>query len=260
MREIGRDLYDFRLLIWRYVKRDLSAPYRQSYLGVVWAFVLPIVPVSVYIILERIRILNVQQPIPYALYAVIGFTLWMLFIGSISNAMNKVIGERAILTRTRYSLIVSLVTGYGKVLSEMLIRIMFVPFVFLWYGMLPSWHALALPVLVLPLLALSVGLGIVLSILNIVMRDTKNLVDVFARYGIFLCSVIFPLPATGFVGAVNDSINVVAHLINGIRDSIVLGNMENPTGYVISSVVALFVLVVALKGLSAAEHRVLEYV
>ena len=57
--EMFRELADFRGLIWRLVVRDISARYKQSVIGIFWAFLAPLVMMVVFVWVKNKNILPI---------------------------------------------------------------------------------------------------------------------------------------------------------------------------------------------------------
>jgi len=84
-REIGRDLLASRELAWRLMVRDISAQYRQSFLGIFWAFVPPILMAVGFTYANNADIINVgETELPYAAHVMFSAVLWQTFAESTS--------------------------------------------------------------------------------------------------------------------------------------------------------------------------------
>ena len=85
LRSMWQDVKASRELSWRLFVRDLSAQYRQSLLGVFWAFVPPIITSVIFIVLQSRNIVNFgETDIPYPVYVLVGTILWQLFTESLN--------------------------------------------------------------------------------------------------------------------------------------------------------------------------------
>ena len=92
IRSMLRDIKASRELAWRLFLRDISAKYRQSILGVFWAFFPPIVAGLVFIILQSKKVVNFgETDIPYPVFVLVGMTLWQLFVESLNAPLSAVI-------------------------------------------------------------------------------------------------------------------------------------------------------------------------
>jgi len=98
VRSMFQGLKDSRELAWRLFIRDISARYRQSMLGIFWAFLPPIITGLVFIILQSRRVINLgETDIPYPVYVLIGTTLWQVFTESLNAPLRSVNAARSML-------------------------------------------------------------------------------------------------------------------------------------------------------------------
>ena len=75
------DLAASRQLAWRLAVRDLSAQYRQTLLGFLWAIILPLANTLVWIFLSRSGVVNISEtPLPYPVYVFTGTMLWAILV------------------------------------------------------------------------------------------------------------------------------------------------------------------------------------
>ena len=74
-------------------------------------------------------------------------------------------------------------------------------------------------------------------------------------YGMFVSSVIFPMPTEGILGLVN-SLNIFNHLIVGIRDFIVLGQFQYPALFGASSAIGLCIMLLGVKWQHTVQYKV----
>jgi len=85
LREMLRDLIASRELAWRLMVRDLSAQYRQTYLGFLWAIILPLANALVWIFLNRSGVLKMQDTgLPYPVYVFTGTMLWAILMDALN--------------------------------------------------------------------------------------------------------------------------------------------------------------------------------
>src|SRR5271154_2475862 len=85
-KEMFRELYDFHELIWRLFARDISAKYKQSFLGNAWSLAMPFVAIGTFMYLNHTGILHIQQTsMPYPLYALIGLSVWQIFATGLNS-------------------------------------------------------------------------------------------------------------------------------------------------------------------------------
>lgn len=250
--------WSYRWLIWRSFKKDFSTPYKQSFFGIGWSFIMPMIPVTAYLVLVLMGVLDTRAGMPFFIYVAIGMTLWLFLSGGIHSVMNGIQSEKGVITKVKFPLVVVILSGFGKVCSDTLIRLLFVVFAFAFYRIVPDWTIIFAPVVIFPFVLLSMGLGIIIGLLNVVVTDTKNFVEMFLSYGMFICSVFFALPTTGALGAFT-RFNIFSQFIVGIREFLVFGYITDLAGYGASSLVAALVFVFALKTLYSLEYKIIGH-
>src|ERR1041385_6310593 len=93
-----RDVRASRELAWRLFMRDISARYRQSVLGYVWAFLPPLATTFTFVLLNRSGVFSTgETAVPYAAYVMIGTLLWQVFADAINSPIKTVTSAKAML-------------------------------------------------------------------------------------------------------------------------------------------------------------------
>jgi len=174
-KEMMREVISSRWLTSQLFKRNFSATYRQSALGIFWVLIIPLVSVGIFIFLNRGGIFNTgAMTIPYPPFAVAGVALWQLFSVGLTLGANSLVSAGSMITKinfTRESLVISAV-AQGAV--PCFVQIVVALVLFAVYQIAPPMTALLVPLAVIPLLLLTLGLGFVLAPINGVLRDVGN--------------------------------------------------------------------------------------
>lgn len=235
-----------RWLIWTNFKKDFFSKYNQSGLGKFWAVILPIIPVSAYLFLGYVRVLNVKGGMPFPVYMIIGITFWQFLASGIQSGMKAIKQDKNVINKINVPIIIPIISKYGNIAADTFIRIIFLSCVLAYYRMEIHWEILFLPFILMPLVLMSFGAGIFLSVLNSVTNDVENIIKIFLTYGMWISSVIFPMPTEGILSDIN-KINIFNHLMVGIRDFIVLGQFRYPIHYLVSSAACVLVFIISIK-------------
>ena len=247
-----------RWQIWVTFKRDFVSRYNQTMLGFAWSIILPLIPITTYVLLAYVRVLKTADNMPFVVYIVVGMTVWTFLSGTLMSPIDSLQRNKTVLESSRYPMLAVILSNFGQMIYEMMVRIAFVVIVLIYFQISLSWTIIFLPVLVLPLALFSLGLGMSLAIMNIIVRDIYNIVQVIIRYAIFLSSVIFPMADSGIAGMIN-WFNPFNTYVNAIRDFIVFGSISNLTLYGITSLIAIVIFLVGCKILYAMEPRIKGY-
>lgn len=255
LRKTLQAIWHYKWLIWVNFKKDFFSQYKQSGLGMLWSIILPIIPVSAYLFLGYLRVLDVKGAIPFPVYIISGMTFWLLLNGGIVSGMGAIQKDKYLLTKIDIPLIVVILSRYGSVCADTLIRLIFLIFILFFYNIVPNFNIILIPFVVLPLVCFGFGLGIILGIFNSANSDIGNVSNMFLTYGMFVSSVIFPMPTEGIFGLIN-SLNIFNHFIVGIRDFIVMGHFQYPELFGASSAIGLCIMLLGVKWQYSVQYKV----
>ncbi|MBI4962531.1 MAG: ABC transporter permease [Desulfomonile tiedjei] len=250
-----RDLLNSRFLIWQLFLKDFKAQYQQSVLGIVWSVIMPLIPVLIYLFMSAIGVLLPGDTrIPYVLFVFVGLSVWKIFSDGISFAMSKLLESKAMLGKIRVPKIAIICSSLGRVFFETLVRSLLIVLAMLWCGLAPSalGVVLLLPALI-PLLCVTLGIAMLASLVNVVIRDVQKLVDVALTYAMFVSSVIFMMPDEALIGTVN-SLNFMNTFVNGIRETLFLGIPSKPGLFLLTSSLSVLFLFAVGRLFYIMEH------
>ncbi|MCL5236816.1 MAG: ABC transporter permease [Nitrospirae bacterium] len=253
-------LFMSRELIWRLFLRDFKAKYRQSFLGILWAILNPVITVGIFIFLNRSGILNIGETyIPYPLFALIGISIYSIFSTGLSATSNSIIGAGPMVVKINFPKISLVIAAMGQAIVEFLVRLILIFFLFTIYGVTPCWSSILLPVALLPFILLTLGIGLFLSLLAGVLRDIIHLVSFFTTLLLFLLPVLYPAPQAGILVTLNRW-NPLSHLIAGCRDILISGNLFDAAGFLWATIFSIIVFLVSWRIFFLSEPRIAERV
>ncbi len=259
-REMARELIQGRELMWRLFLRDLSARYRQSVFGYVWAVMPAIVTVLTFTYLKGSGTLPIGQTnMPYPAYVLLGMSVWQLFATGLTRTTQSLVQASAIITKINFSRETLVLAAFGESIFNFLIRIVLIGVVFAWYRVIPVWTIIFVPFMLIPLVLMTVGFGFMLSIANGVFRDIGNSLTLVLTFAMFLTPVIYP-PPTQWPKVLINYLNPVSPFIIATRDLTTIGTLSQPDGLFYASVAGLVVFLVAWRIFHLAMSRVAERV
>lgn len=259
-KEMAISLLNSRELIWRMFYRDFSARYRQSALGIIWAIINPIVTVSIFVFLNRSGILNIgETPVPYPVFALIGLSIYGIFSTGLSACSNSIVGAGPMVVKINFPKISLVIAAMGQAVVEFLVRLILIILLFIAYGFDLKLTSLFLPFALLPLILLTLGIGLLLSLLAGVLRDIIYLVTFFVTLFLFLVPALYPIPQTGILSDLNKWIPL-SHFIIGCRDILISGGLSNPTDFLWASIFSILIFLFSWRIFFLSESRIAEKV
>lgn len=245
LRSMWRDLRASRELAWRLFVRDISARYRQSLLGVLWAFLPPIVIGLVFIILQSKKVVNFgETDIAYPVFVLVGTTLWQLFADSLNAPLKSVTRAKAMLAKINFPREALIVSAFYDVLFSLLIKSIVLVGVFIFFQVQVTWGLLLAPLAILMIIVLGMTLGLLLTPLGMLYTDVSSGLVVLTQFWFFLTPVIYP-PPQSFPYSLVATLNPVSPLLIGARDLATKGVLENVGPFLFISGLTFVVLLFA---------------
>lgn len=258
LRTSVHDLVKHRWLIWVKFRSDFVAPYRTSSLGALWSIINPVIPISVYVVLALFGVFPQKGEIPKALFIVSGFTIWALIPSFVLATIDAVWEDRSALKVVNIPILVIIASRLGQPISETLVRVVVLMGVLAYYNVSFGIQMVVWPILLVPILLFSIGFGLIASMFNLLSNDVRHALAMILTYGVWASSVIIPMPTTGYVGYLAQ-INLFNQFVVGARSYLVVGALPNPTGYLVASVVSVFVFLLGIWAQHQARQMIRNF-
>jgi len=244
-REMGRDLVASRELAWRLLVRDISAQYRQSLFGVLWAFLPPIITAAGLLVARNAGAVNIgETEIPYPAYVIFSMALWQTFVESLSGPIAAVNTAKPMLAKINFPKEAIILAKLGEVFFNFGIKLILILGLFIWFQIPVTWSILLAPVGLIHLVILGTGIGLLLAPIGALYGDIAKAIPLIVSPWLLLTPVIYPTPKEGLFATIVN-LNPVTPLLVTTRDLATSGLVTNPAGFWVVSGLAFGVLLIA---------------
>lgn len=195
------DLWAGRELAWRLAVRDISAQYRQTAFGLLWAFILPVANAAVWIFLGGSGIVSTGATgLPYPVYVFAGTMLWSIFMDAAVAPLQQTTAAKPMLAKINFPREALIVSGIYQVLFNAAIKLaVLVPAVLL-LGVVPDGSLLLLPLGVLSLVVAGTAFGLLLTPVGMLYGDIGKSFPLVMQFLMYLTPVVFVAPSTSWAG------------------------------------------------------------
>ena len=202
-REMKQDLWAGRELAWRLAVRDISAQYRQSALGVLWALINPLMTTAVWLFLSTSRLVQVADTgLPYPVFVFTGTLLWSILIDAFNAPLQQVSSNKPLLAKINFPREALILTGIYQTLFNAAIKLGILLLVLPFLGIHPGWGGLLIPVGIFALVLTGTALGLAITPLGVLYGDIGRGIPLITQFLMYLSPVVFPLATTGWTGTV----------------------------------------------------------
>jgi lipopolysaccharide transport system permease protein len=215
---IVRDIWAGRELAWRLFVRDLSAQYRQSFLGYFWAILPPLTGSLTFILLNSSGIVSIKGTgISYAAFAMMGTLLWQVFVDAMNCPIGALNSARAMLTKINFPREAILVGGIYMLAFNFLIRLLLVAGVMILWKIPVDGGLLFFPVASVSLFLAGFSIGLLLAPVAFLYSDIGQGLSIITRFWMLLTPVVYPPQSTGLAGLLT-TWNPISPLITTARE------------------------------------------
>ncbi|MEM7339655.1 MAG: ABC transporter permease [Actinomycetota bacterium] len=248
-----RELWARRELLGFLVWRELKIRYKQTAIGAAWAIFQPLVAMAIFSVIFG-RLVGVETgSVPYATFALTGLILWIFFANTVGQASNSLLDNERIVSKVYFPRLLLPVAPILAGLLDLLIGSALLIGVVMLDANPFTWRLVVAPLAVSLGVATAVGVGLVLSALNVHFRDVKYVVPFMLQVWMFASPVVYPSDTVPDAWRPLYAINPVSSAIAMFRWS-VLGSPWPPWSAVgVSVAVALIALAVGVRVFHRAE-------
>lgn len=171
-----RRLWVYRELLLGLVRKELKVKYKNSALGFLWSMLNPALYLVVFYVVFQVVLDN---GLPYfTIYLLSGLLVWNLFSTALSGATGSVVANAALVKKVDFPREILPLASVGAALVHFFLQgvVLVGALAVFRYEVSWSYVPLLVPAL-LALLALAAGLGVLLSALNVYLRDTQHFLE-----------------------------------------------------------------------------------
>ena len=191
---VGLNLYEmwqYRDLLYFLTWRDVKVKYKQALLGFAWAILVPLSTMVVFgTIFGKIAKLSSDGLNPYLFYMA-GLVPWQYFANSLTMSANSLIGQVNLLTKIYLPRLFIPLSSCIAALVDFVVSFVILVAMMLCFRIIPAATSLLLPFLILIVFAAALGVGLVLSAMNVKYRDIRYVVPFLVQMWMY-CSVLLP--------------------------------------------------------------------
>lgn len=216
-------------------KTDFKNRFAGSYLGIVWAFIQPLVTIIVYSIVFGFGVSS-NSEVPFFLRLVAGICPWFFFNEAINSSSNSLVEYSYIVKKVMFKIeLIPMI----KILSAFFVHVFFVVLVFIisfFFKYWPTGYTLQAAYYTLCVLILSTSIAYFISAINVFFKDMAQIVNVVLQFMMWFLPIMYDIE--GLDGKFTNlpsvvtllKLNPMYYVIEGYKDSFIyqIGFWEKP--------------------------------
>ncbi len=223
---LPKELYQSRRLIWKLAKNDFKKRYAGSYLGMVWAFVQPVVTVVMYwIVFDRVFDTRSQLvaggiEVPYVLYLTAGLVPWFYFTEALTNGTMALMEYNYLVKKVVFKISILPII---KVIAATFIHLFFVVVLFIIaiaYGYYPSIYTLQIFYYSFCEFILVLAISYTTCAVVVFIKDLQQIINIALQIGMWATPILWDISMLTDRMKPIFKLNPMVYIVNGYRSAI----------------------------------------
>ena len=251
-----KELYNYRELLKTNVKKEIRGKYKNSFLGVLWSFLNPLLQIAVYAIVFPLILKNTQPN--YVVFLCAGLIPWTFFSTAINRAAFTLIENGNLLKKVyfpREILPISVVTS--EAVNFIISTIIIIAFV-IGGGIPLTKYILVYPLIFIVQYILVLGLSFIVSSVTVYFRDLQHLIGVALQLLFYATPIVYASNTIPQEFAWILKLNPMTYIIDGYRNIFYNCTMPDIKGLIIVLGVSLAICIIGYLIFSKLQKRFAE--
>ena len=237
------ELWEYRELLYFLVWRDVKVRYKQTVLGAAWAVMQPLFIMLVFSLFFGFLAKVPSDGIPYPIFTFCALIPWQLFANALTETSNSLIGNQNLITKVYFERLVIPIAAVLSGFVDFLIAFVILLGMMFYYGIVPGWSVLILPVFILLAVMTALAAGLWLAALNVQYRDVRYTMTFLVQFWLFATPVAYSSSIVPERWRVLYGINPMVGVVEGFRWAL-LGKSSPPGAMLLVSSMVVTVLLV----------------
>ncbi len=221
------ELFQNRQLIWKLAKNDFKTRYAGSYLGIVWAFVQPVITVLLYWFVFTVALpsravaVKGDIEIPYILWLIAGIVPWFFFSEALSNGTSALLEYNYLVKKVVFKISILPII---KIISALFVHGFFLLFtvgLFACYGYYPDLYTLQIFYYSACMFVFVLGLCYITCSIIVFFRDLGQIISIALQVGIWATPILWNITTLSPRLRIIFKLNPMNYIVEGYRDSLI---------------------------------------
>jgi lipopolysaccharide transport system permease protein len=234
-------IWDYRELLYILIWRDVRVRYKQTVIGAGWAIFQPVMTMAIFTVVFGSFVKIPSDGLPYAVFAYTALVPWAYFSQALSRSGTSLVGNANLITKVYFPRLLIPLTSVMAPAVDFLFAFLVLLGLIAWFGIVPTWGLLALPLFFLLAMITALAIGLWLSPLNARYRDVGHAIPFLIQLWMFASPVVYPVSLVPESWRLLYSLNPMAGVIEGFRWAL-LGKGSPDFTLMLVSAVVVFVL------------------
>lgn len=222
-RQYWKDIWHYRELFFFLVWRDILVRYKQTTIGIAWALIRPVLTMVVLTVVFGKLAKLPSEGAPYPVMVFAATLPWQFFANALSEGSNSLLANTELISKIYFPRLIIPTSSAIVSFVDFLLSFAILVLLMFWYGVVPTWRLMMLPLFTLAAFLAAVGAGLWFAAINVKYRDVRYIVPFIVQFGLYVSPVGFSSSIVPEKWRFLYSLNPMAGIIDGFRWAILGG-------------------------------------
>jgi len=211
------ELMDYWELLYFLVWRDVKVRYKQTFIGVAWAILQPVMTMMIFTVIFGNFAKMPSDGLPYSIFAYTALLPWNYFSQGVSRTGVSLVGDSNLIRKVYFPRLIIPLASVAAPFLDFFVSFLVLLVMMVWFGITPSWGVLFLPLFLLLALMTALAVGLWLSPLNVRYRDVGHTIPFLIQFWMYASPVAYSVSLIPEKWRLLYSLNPMVGVIEGFR-------------------------------------------
>lgn len=253
-------LRQYKDLVWTLSLHRIKVRYKQSVLGILWAFLQPISMMLVFTFIFSLIARMPSDGIPYSIFAFTALLPWNYFSTSVANGTSSLVKDSQFVTKVYFPREILPITYIVAALFDFAIALILLACLMIYYHVALTVNVLYVVPILLVLTCFALAISLMFSATQVRFRDIGMAVPLLLQLWLFATPVIYPLSAVPARWRSFYELNPMVGIIESFRQVVLKGEPPDMRSLMFSAVVSVILLFVSYLYFKRVEATMADFV
>jgi len=243
-------LWNYRYFVMSSIKNEFKTKFIRSKLGGLWVILNPLAQVAIYaLVLSAVlsaKLPGIDSRYAYAIYLMAGILGWNLFSEILGRCVNVFVDNANLLKKMAFPKMTLPLIIFGSSLVNNILLFLAILVVFGLLGHYPNSSVVWLIPLTVLISFLALGMGLILGIMNVFLRDINQIVPIILQFWFWLTPIVYSWGIIPPKYLYLVMLNPIAGIIKGYQDILVYGKVPNVSDLLYPLCLSIVLILIAL--------------
>jgi len=211
------DVWEYRDLLYLLLWRDVKGRYKQMALGPLWIVIHPLLNMVMFSLIFGMVAKLPSDGVPYPIFTYTALLPWTFFASTVIGAANSLLSHRHLITKVYFPRLIVPIVSVLSGLVDFAISFIILLGMMLWFGFVPGWQILTLPLFLLLTAATALAVGLWSATWIVHYHDVAEILSYLIRGWMYATPVVYALSIIPAQWRGLYRLNPMTNVIEGFR-------------------------------------------